>query len=147
MSKILTIRVDDELESWLSRESAATGKSASALLRDAYRLQRSVEVGPDIDSRIERIIGERLDAMQEELKREIRERYRVPSFREYRVFYDLEIEPMPNRDPESYDFYSWLLRCARAYWRRYGKWPTPADTRQFGNSPRRFEWPNSPAKE
>ncbi|TSE32112.1 hypothetical protein [Tepidimonas charontis] len=154
MSKVIHTRVDDDIAEMIERESSRTGKSVAQVLRDAcltHFTKRPENASRDaMDARmaeLARDIDEKLSAMQEALKREIRERYRIPSFREYRIFYDLEIEPIPNNDLDSYDFYSWMLRCAKAYWRRYGKWPTPADARQFGNSSRRFEWPNSPTKE
>ncbi|MCX7693457.1 MAG: hypothetical protein N2055_08685 [Tepidimonas taiwanensis] len=147
MSKILTIRIDNDLESRLNRESVATGKSVSQILRDAY-LAAQYKDGDSggLERRIEAIIDQKLNAFHDTLQREIRDRVRVPSFREFRAYFDLEVERIPE-DTKGYDAHAWLLRCAKAYWRRYGHWPTPQkDGRAFGLTTS-FEWPTSPTKE
>lgn len=66
MSKILTIRIDNDLESRLNRESVATGKSVSQILRDAY-LAAQYKDGDSggLERRIEAIIDQKLNAFHD----------------------------------------------------------------------------------
>jgi len=73
----------------------------------------------------------------------VKEKLRIPSFREYRS--RAIVERIVKRENEN-DL-QYMLRLASRYYVLYGRWPTPEDSVDFGPVSQNFEpqkWPTEP---